>query len=219
MPDKAERDDSTHTLIELDLPRVPQQERSRRKRDAILAAAARLFAERGYDATTADEIAAAAGVSVGTFYAYFRSKHQVFLTLYAEHHQAILALEISDIEFTADPRQAIQAILQRAVRFDESFEGLRRATQELLPRDHQIAAYHQQQRQAIYHQILAAARTVEAQGLTWPGIDIEATCWFITALLPMFLQVPPGTRVEYERWQHALADLIYHTMFCTATRG
>jgi AcrR family transcriptional regulator len=219
MPDHAEHHDATPAPIELDLPRVPQQARSRRKRDAILAAAARLFAQHGYDATTADDIAAAAGVSVGTFYAYFRNKHQVFLTLYAEHHQAILGLEISDIDFTADPRQAIQAMLQRAMRFDESFEGLRRATQELLPRDPQIAAYHQQQRQAVYRQILAAARTVEAHEQTWPGIDIEATAWFITAVLPMFLQVPPGTRVEYERWQQALADLIYHALFRTAGPG
>jgi TetR/AcrR family transcriptional regulator, mexJK operon transcriptional repressor len=213
MPDHAEHHDATQALIELDLPRVPQQARSRLKRDAVLAAAARLFAERGYDATTADDIAAAAGVSVGTFYAYFRNKHQVFLTLYAEHHQAILGLEISDIDFAADPRQAIRIMLQRAMRFDESFEGLRRATQELLPRDPQIAAYHQQQRQAIYRQILAAARMAEAHGLTWPGIDIEATAWFITAVLPMFLQVPPGTKVEYQRWQQALADLIYHALF------
>jgi AcrR family transcriptional regulator len=219
MPDHAEQHDATQALIELDLPRMPQQARSRLKRDAVLAAAARLFAERGYDATTADDIAAAAGVSVGTFYAYFRNKHQVFVTLYAEHHQAILGLEISDIDFAADPHQAIRAMLQRAMRFDESFEGLRRATQELLPRDPQIAAYHQQQRQAIYLQILAAARTVEAHGLAWPGIDIEATAWFITAVLPMFLQVPPGTKVEYQRWQQALADLIYHALFRTPEPG
>ena len=131
----------------------------------------------------------------------------------------MLALEIGDIDFTIAPRQAIHVLLQRAVRFDQSFEGLRRATQELLPRDPQIAAYHQQQRQAIYHQVLAAARKVEAQGLTWPGIDIEATCWFITALLPMFLQVPPETKVVYERWQHALADLIYHALFRMAEPG
>jgi AcrR family transcriptional regulator len=213
MPAEVERDDTAHSLIELDLPRVPQQARSRKKRDAILAAASRFFAERGYDTTTADDIAAAASVSVGTFYAYFRSKHQVFLTLYAEHHQAILGLDISDIDLSADPRLAIRTILLRAARFDESFEGLRRATQELLPRDPQIAAYHQQQRQAIYRQILVAARTAEAQGLIWPGLDIEAASWFITALLPMFLHVPPGTRFEYERWQQALVDLIYHALF------
>src|SRR5437867_11382116 len=101
MPDTSERHDSPQTRIDLDLPRVPQQARSRRKCDAILAATSRLFAERGYDATTADDIAAAAGVSVGTFYAYFRNKRQAFLMLYAEHHQAVLATEIGRLAFAA----------------------------------------------------------------------------------------------------------------------
>ena len=57
----------------LDLPREPQQARSRKKRDALLKAAATMFIARGYDATTSDDIAAAAGVSVGTFYSYFRN--------------------------------------------------------------------------------------------------------------------------------------------------
>src|SRR4051812_6692981 len=119
--------DAPGSQIELDLPRVPQQARSRRKRDALLAAALRLFAERGYEATTADDIATAASVSVGTFYAYFRNKRQLFLTLYVEHCQRILALEIGAIDFSTDPRQAIRATVQRALRSDESLEGLRRA--------------------------------------------------------------------------------------------
>src|SRR5438876_11500316 len=107
MPDSYNRHDTTQPPIDLDLPRVPQQGRSRRKRDAILAAASQLFAKRGYDATTADDIAAGAGVSIGTFYAYFRNKRQAFLALYAEHHQAVLALEIGSLDFAAEPRQAI----------------------------------------------------------------------------------------------------------------
>jgi TetR/AcrR family transcriptional regulator, mexJK operon transcriptional repressor len=216
MPDSYDRHDTPQTRIDLDLPRVPQQARSRRKCDAILAATSRLFAERGYDATTADDIAAAAGVSVGTFYAYFRNKRQAFLMLYAEHHQAVLALEIGALDLAADPRQAIRALLTRALRFDESFEGLRRASQELRLRDPEIAAYHQQQMDAIYRQLLAAAGVIQAQGLAWPGLDIEATCWMITALLPPFLLVPPGTVFEYERWVRAMIDLIYRALFRTS---
>ncbi len=53
------------------------------KRDAtrrrLSTAAFALFAERGYDAVSVGDIAQAAGVSVPTFYAYFRTKEHVVL--------------------------------------------------------------------------------------------------------------------------------------------
>ena len=47
------------------------------KREAILAAAGRLFAEMGYEATTMDAIARAAGVSKATLYRYVTSKEEL----------------------------------------------------------------------------------------------------------------------------------------------
>jgi AcrR family transcriptional regulator len=53
-------------------PRQPDQRRA-----ALTSAAAELFASRGIDATTIDDIAARAGVSKGSFYHYFRTKAQI----------------------------------------------------------------------------------------------------------------------------------------------
>lgn len=49
-----------------------------RTREDILFAAARTFAHAGYHATRMQEIAADAGYSVPSLYAYFRSKQQIF---------------------------------------------------------------------------------------------------------------------------------------------
>lgn len=71
-----------------------RQERSRRSWQALIDAAAELFAKRGYDAVGTPEIASAAGVSVGTFYRYFDDKHDVYLvvmrqTIVAAYEQTI----------------------------------------------------------------------------------------------------------------------------------
>jgi AcrR family transcriptional regulator len=64
-------------------PDVPdfRQERSRRSYQALLEAAAELFAQQGYDSVGTPEIAQKAGVSVGTFYRYFDDKHEVYLEI------------------------------------------------------------------------------------------------------------------------------------------
>ncbi len=61
------------------------------RRAEILAAAACLFHERGYDATTVQNIAAAAGVATGTVYLYFASKEHVLHALHADFHAGVEA--------------------------------------------------------------------------------------------------------------------------------
>lgn len=53
-------------------------------RERVLAAAATLFQERGYDETTTRDIAAAAEVAAGTIFNYFPTKEALAITLVAE---------------------------------------------------------------------------------------------------------------------------------------
>jgi AcrR family transcriptional regulator len=55
------------------------QDRARRTYEALVEAAATAFMQDGYDATGSPDIAARAGVAVGTFYRYFDDKKQAFL--------------------------------------------------------------------------------------------------------------------------------------------
>ncbi len=58
-----------------------QAERRATTRRALLDAAASVFAERGYHGASLDAIAARAGLSKGSVYHHFASKHELFATL------------------------------------------------------------------------------------------------------------------------------------------
>ena len=59
------------------------------RRKDILAAALELFATKGFDETTVQDIASAAGVAIGTVYLYFPSKERVLLGLHDDFHSGV----------------------------------------------------------------------------------------------------------------------------------
>ena len=59
--------------------RAPQQARSIDKKEKLIEAAYELFCERGYYKTTTPEVARRAGLAVGSLYAYFKDKDDLFM--------------------------------------------------------------------------------------------------------------------------------------------
>src|SRR6202011_4219225 len=58
--------------------RVPTQDRSRQRVERILDAAARTFAEVGFEAATTETIAERAGTSIGSVYQFFPNKKALY---------------------------------------------------------------------------------------------------------------------------------------------
>ncbi len=89
-------------------PRVPRQRRSRAKYDAILRAAIQILSEQGYSQASTVKIAGAAGVSVGTVYAYFPDKDAIFSAyvnervgeIFAAISQSLVDMRASTLEET-----------------------------------------------------------------------------------------------------------------------
>ncbi|RDK03098.1 TetR/AcrR family transcriptional regulator [Paraburkholderia lacunae] len=71
--------------------KVPRQQRSRAMVDAIVEAATRILGRRGWAAFTTNEVAQAAGVSVGSLYQYFPNKLALAEAIRQRHLQAVLA--------------------------------------------------------------------------------------------------------------------------------
>lgn len=81
--------------------------RDRKKADTrarVMTVAMRLFRERGFDATTCDEIAAAADIAPRTFFRYFPAKVDV---LFADHEQLLGALRET---LAADDEPVVRAV-------------------------------------------------------------------------------------------------------------
>jgi AcrR family transcriptional regulator len=86
----------------------------------IRRAAYRLFAERGFDAVTTEEIAAAAGVSPRTFFRHVDSKEELLLGPVRHGGAAIAALLEQRPSREAPDIALANAIIRRASAFEDS---------------------------------------------------------------------------------------------------
>ncbi len=88
-------------------PRLTRPERKAKTRNELLDAAAAVFARRGYQAATLDEVAEAAGYTKGAVYSNFDSKEDLFFALVDRRivqESARLASRLSGAPAAAEPK-------------------------------------------------------------------------------------------------------------------
>ncbi len=103
------------------------------RRNQILDAAAKIFAEKGFHRATTKEIAQAAGVSEGTIYNYFANKGDLVIGIITR----LTRFDQLDGEFTeafqSDPRNLLAAIFRdRSGRIGQNIEMVRAVLPEIL---------------------------------------------------------------------------------------
>ena len=99
--DKNGNDMGAESMDRIGLRRKPKQERSIQRLDLILAAAARIIAEKGVSAMRMTELAIAAKVPIGSVYQYFPEKAAIVKALFDQHASAIqtkTAAMFSDVQ-------------------------------------------------------------------------------------------------------------------------
>jgi AcrR family transcriptional regulator len=105
-----------------------------RTRDALLRAAMELFATRGYEETTVDDIAAAVDVSQRTFFRYFAGKEEA-----AFYVPRLAETQVVEAVRARPPGEAPLEALRRAVL--ESWDTISETIEEIVPVDLHMRVY------------------------------------------------------------------------------
>ena len=86
-----------------------QSERSAATREALIAAARELFAERGYAAVGTEEIVRKAGLTRGALYHQFGGKRELFEAVYETIEREVTERIATDALVGSDPLEALRA--------------------------------------------------------------------------------------------------------------
>ncbi|MBU2696732.1 TetR/AcrR family transcriptional regulator [Pimelobacter sp. 30-1] len=103
------------------------------RRERIEAAAVEVFAERGYDAASVGEIAAAAGVSRTVLYDHFRDKRALYLHVLGTENAAMLAEVGSGITGAGAGRARMRATVAAYLSFAQQRPAARRLLVDPIP--------------------------------------------------------------------------------------
>ncbi len=92
------------------------------RREQLLATGRRLFAQQGYEGTSLDEIASAAGVTKPIVYRHFPSKRELYLVVLEEHLSVLIRKLWIALSSAPDPRERLRNGLEAYFAFVEERE-------------------------------------------------------------------------------------------------
>jgi TetR/AcrR family transcriptional regulator len=172
------------------------------KRERILAAARTIFARDGYAGTTVDEVAQAAGISVGALYKYFRTKERLFLTVIEAAHDVLDQVLGGIMAEGGTLGDKIERVLRAAVEFSEREPELVQiyidcTTQQLSPIARRLSRQIELIGARTYRGMLEQAR---ADGELEDGLDLDVATFCLDNLF-LLMQFSYGSRYYRERLQ------------------
>ncbi len=155
-------------------------------REAIQRHGLRLIGERGYDATTCEQIAAAAQVSPATFFRYFPTKEDVVL---GDVYDPVIATAVRGRPAGESPLTAVRRALAPVLGAlpAEEMESVRRRTALILSVPALRARSREQQEELVRH--LSAAFSERGEGKV-TDLEVQVAAWVCAAALA----------VAVERW-------------------
>jgi len=148
------------------------------KRLQVLAAAARIFSEVGYDKASMRRIAAEAQVSLAGIYHYVAGKEELLHSIQSHTFDSLLRGLRSHLAGIGEPRQRLAAAVRNHVRhFGENMHELKVCARELETLEDQAYDEVHQRRRAYFEAVHALVQELQPRGGAAPG------SWLATANL------------------------------------
>jgi AcrR family transcriptional regulator len=200
-------------LADEDLPPPPRQKRSLNKRTRLKAAGLALFGEKGYEATSINDIAQRAKLAVGGFYQHFRSKRQLLLALMDELLEHLSRIDLRPKAFV-NVQAGLRELLLTAFSKDLKYLGAYRAWQEATLSDPDLARKEAQIHAWTTARVLAVFQLLRQMPGARPDADIRALArvmdGFFWSLLARAMKM---RKTDLDQWVGTSAHLIFHAMF------
>ncbi|MBN1534161.1 MAG: TetR family transcriptional regulator [Spirochaetes bacterium] len=201
--------------------RTPVQERAIHTRDRILRAARALFEEKGYHGTNSKEIAARAGVAVGSFYSYFDEKKPVFLEVIRQYYREIAEKTLQEGEPVAaslkvgkkaDPKKTIRELVRALYEAHTLSPSLHREITAMIYSDPEVEAVSAQEERGVRELILgvlsSVSETLAVSDLEAAARVVHRSAEEIIHRLRMF-----RSDIDEGRILRELEDMLYRYLF------
>ena len=194
--------------------RQPKQKRSIQMKEKILSAAMQLICDMGFFETTTNEIAKAAGISIGSLYSYFSDKDTILAELLERHHQhfmsvfEVLSTEMNVQLYSENLHEWLRRLVMKLIDLHLSVKDFNRALSELYYAKPEVAAildsHEEEIRRAVLELLRENVSRVQADDLEAASVVIVD---FINALVDRV--VFKSTSIENERILDVGTDILY----------
>ena len=174
-------------MTESDDRRIPKQRRSRETREQILEAAEELFRRQGYHGTNTKEIAASADAAVGSVYAYFENKKQLYIEVMERYSRNIferIRKVPIDLNPPGDRVEHFTVLLKRILDAHYAPE-LHRDLYAVFPQDEEIRSIVRNWQEKAVHQFHGL---LTGLGDALPTEDTEAAAALLHTLIETLVQ-------------------------------
>ncbi|HLR43626.1 MAG TPA: TetR/AcrR family transcriptional regulator [Brevibacterium sp.] len=169
----------------LPTPSRPTTPKGRETRARLLAAARRLFGERGYGLVRVSDITDAAGISAGAFYRYFDDRRALMLELLAVFHEDVYR-SVSSPWDPDDPRASVEATTKSYLELYGENHDLFGILIELAPSDPQVAEIGLYARRRFHIRIEHALNRGIREGTIRPELDTRVAAELLGSMTEFY---------------------------------